>query len=67
MSMASKALKTEETNEGRTVAGIVNSIETRLKSGDVQWMTAGAGVVHAEMPSAEFMRTGGGCTDSSSG
>src|SRR5206468_4232312 len=31
----------------------------RLKSGDVQWMTAGAGVVHAEMPSAEFMRTGG--------
>jgi redox-sensitive bicupin YhaK (pirin superfamily) len=31
----------------------------RLTSGDVQWMTAGAGVVHAEMPSAEFMRTGG--------
>src|SRR5207245_6335722 len=31
----------------------------QLKSGDVQWMTAGAGVVHAEMPSAEFMRTGG--------
>jgi len=31
----------------------------RLRSGDVQWMTAGAGVVHAEMPSAEFMRTGG--------
>lgn len=31
----------------------------RLKSGDVQWMTAGAGVVHAEMPSAEFIRTGG--------
>jgi redox-sensitive bicupin YhaK (pirin superfamily) len=30
-----------------------------LRSGDVQWMTAGAGVVHAEMPSAEFMRTGG--------
>ena len=132
MSTASKALKTEEkqTNEGRTVAGIVSSIETlegggfvvrrpfpkasfadfdpfllldemgpmdvapgeakgapdhphrgfetvtyllsgemehkdssgrsgRLRSGDVQWMTAGAGVVHAEMPSAEFMRTGG--------
>jgi len=30
-----------------------------LRSGDVQWMTAGAGVVHAEMPSTEFMRTGG--------
>jgi redox-sensitive bicupin YhaK (pirin superfamily) len=132
MSMGKEALRTEETktNEGRTVAGIVNSIETlegggflvrrpfpkasfsdfdpfllldemgpmdvgpgeakgapdhphrgfetvtymlsgdmehkdssghagRLKSGDVQWMTAGAGVVHAGMPSAEFMRTGG--------
>jgi redox-sensitive bicupin YhaK (pirin superfamily) len=23
----------------------------RLRSGDVQWMTAGAGVIHAEMPS----------------
>jgi redox-sensitive bicupin YhaK (pirin superfamily) len=132
MSMVKEALRVEETktNEGRTVAGIVNSIETlegggflvrrpfpkasfsdfdpfllldemgpmdvapgeakgapdhphrgfetvtymlsgdmehkdssgragRLRSGDVQWMTAGAGVVHAEMPSAEFMRTGG--------
>ena len=132
MSRASRALESEETktNEGRTVAGIVNSIETlegggflvrrpfpkasfsdfdpfllldemgpmdvapgeakgapdhphrgfetvtyvlsgemehkdsaghagRLRSGDVQWMTAGAGVVHAEMPSAEFQRTGG--------
>src|SRR5712692_11620898 len=132
MSMARKALRTEETqtNEGRTVAGIVNSIETlegggflvrrpfpkapfsdfdpfllldemgpmevapgeakgapdhphrgfetvtyllsgdmehkdsrghagRLRAGDVQWMTAGAGVVHAEMPSREFARNGG--------
>src|SRR6266571_945847 len=132
MSMVSNALRSEETqtNEVRTVAGIVNSIETlegggflvrrpfpkasfsdfdpfllldemgpmdiapgeakgapdhphrgfetvtymlsgemehkdsaghagQLKSGDVQWMTAGAGVVHAEMPSAEFMRDGG--------
>ncbi len=132
MSMVSKALRSEETQttEGRTVAGIVNSIETlegggflvrrpfpkasfsdfdpfllldemgpidvapgeakgapdhphrgfetvtyllsgdmehkdssghagRLKSGDVQWMTAGAGVVHAEMPTREFMRDGG--------
>ena len=31
----------------------------QLRSGDVQWMTAGSGVVHAEMPSAEFIRTGG--------
>jgi quercetin 2,3-dioxygenase len=31
----------------------------RLSAGDVQWMTAGAGVVHSEMPSAKFMRTGG--------
>src|SRR2546421_9853527 len=31
----------------------------QLRAGDVQWMTAGAGVVHAEMPSAEFQRTGG--------
>jgi redox-sensitive bicupin YhaK (pirin superfamily) len=31
----------------------------QLRSGDVQWMTAGSGVVHAEMPSAEFMRRGG--------
>jgi len=132
MSTVKEALRSEETqtNIGRTVAGIVNSIETlegggflvrrpfpkasfsdfdpfllldemgpmdvaageakgapdhphrgfetvtymlsgdmehkdssgragRLRPGDVQWMTAGAGVVHAEMPSAEFMRTGG--------
>jgi len=128
----SRALKTEETRAGgsRTVAGIVNSIETlegggflvrrpfpkasfsefdpfllldemgpmevapgeakgapdhphrgfetvtyllagdmehkdsrghagRLRPGDVQWMTAGAGVIHAEMPSHEFAREGG--------
>lgn len=30
-----------------------------LRPGDVQWMTAGAGVVHAEMPSPEFARDGG--------
>src|SRR5438046_9781497 len=132
MSTVKEASRTEEkqTNEGRAVAGIVNSIETlegggflvrrpfpkaafsefdpfllldemgpvdvapgeakgapdhphrgfetvtymlsgemehkdssghagQLRSGDVQWMTAGSGVVHAEMPSAEFMRTGG--------
>src|SRR5437870_1501796 len=31
----------------------------RLTAGDVQWMTAGAGVVHAEMPTREFARDGG--------
>src|SRR3981081_1534680 len=132
MSMISEAFKTEETRAAgtRTVAGVVNSIETlegggflvrrpfpkasfsdfdpfllldemgpmevapgeakgapdhphrgfetvtyllsgdmehkdsrghagRLRPGDVQWMTAGAGVIHAEMPSREFARNGG--------
>src|SRR5579871_611239 len=30
-----------------------------LGPGDVQWMTAGAGVVHSEMPEEEFTRKGG--------
>jgi redox-sensitive bicupin YhaK (pirin superfamily) len=33
--------------------------EGRLGPGDVQWMTAGAGVVHSEMPAAEFKEEGG--------
>ncbi len=31
----------------------------KLAPGDVQWMTAGAGVIHSEMPEKEFARTGG--------
>src|SRR5919199_1843356 len=30
-----------------------------LGPGDVQWMTAGAGVIHSEMPDKEFLSTGG--------
>jgi redox-sensitive bicupin YhaK (pirin superfamily) len=30
-----------------------------LRAGDVQWMTAGAGVVHSEMPSARIREEGG--------
>ena len=31
----------------------------KLGPGDVQWMTAGAGVVHSELPSDAFMQKGG--------
>lgn len=31
----------------------------RLRPGDVQWMTAGAGVVHSEMPEKKFSEKGG--------
>ena len=30
-----------------------------LDSGDVQWMTAGSGVIHSEMPEREFSKKGG--------
>jgi redox-sensitive bicupin YhaK (pirin superfamily) len=31
----------------------------KLRPGDVQWMTAGSGVVHSELPSQQFMTSGG--------
>ncbi len=31
----------------------------QLGSGDVQWMTAGGGVIHSEMPEADFAKRGG--------
>jgi redox-sensitive bicupin YhaK (pirin superfamily) len=31
----------------------------KLRPGDVQWMTAGSGLVHSEMPGADLVRDGG--------
>ncbi|GAQ87527.1 cupin-domain containing protein [Klebsormidium nitens] len=36
-------------------AGLTGS----MKAGDVQWMTAGSGVVHCEMPSEDILKEGG--------
>ena len=41
--------------EHRDSAGHVGT----LRPGDLQWMTAGSGVVHSEMPSEAFQKTGG--------
>ena len=33
--------------------------ESVVKSGDVQWTTAGRGIIHAEGPSKDFVNRGG--------
>jgi hypothetical protein len=39
----------------------------KIGPGDLQWMTAGAGVVHSEMPEEQFRARGGRCMVSNSG
>src|SRR5262245_9064223 len=44
---------------GRMEHGDSRGNRGRLGPGDVQWMTAGSGVVHSEMPEADFAARGG--------
>ena len=45
--------------DGRMEHGDSRGNRGRLGPGDVQWMTAGSGVVHSEMPEADFAARGG--------
>lgn len=45
--------------EGRLEHKDSQGHQGQLSAGDVQWMTAGAGVVHSEMPAREFTIKGG--------
>ncbi len=45
--------------EGAMEHGDSQGNHGRIEAGDVQWMTAGSGVVHSEMPSEELRRDGG--------
>ena len=44
---------------GRMEHGDSRGNRGKLTPGDVQWMTAGSGVVHSEMPEAQFAARGG--------
>jgi redox-sensitive bicupin YhaK (pirin superfamily) len=45
--------------EGAMEHGDSQGNHGRIEAGDVQWMTAGSGVIHSEMPSEEIRRNGG--------
>ena len=45
--------------EGAVEHGDSQGNHGRIGPGDVQWMTAGAGVIHSEMPAEEIRRSGG--------
>lgn len=45
--------------EGDLVHKDTGGYESRIRAGGIQWMTAGRGLVHAELSSDEFKRTGG--------
>ena len=45
--------------EGAIEHGDSQGNHGRIGPGDVQWMTAGSGVIHSEMPSEEIQRNGG--------
>ena len=45
--------------EGDLVHRDTGGYESRIRAGGVQWMTAGRGLVHAELSSDEFKRRGG--------
>ena len=45
--------------EGAIEHGDSQGNRGRIGAGDVQWMTAGSGVLHSEMPSEEIRREGG--------
>ena len=45
--------------DGRMVHKDSHGNASTLGPGDAQWMTAGSGVVHSEMPEPEFYETGG--------
>jgi redox-sensitive bicupin YhaK (pirin superfamily) len=45
--------------EGAVEHGDSQGNRGRIGAGDVQWMTAGSGVIHSELPSEEIRRNGG--------